>query len=741
MDVQNFSAHFNDLCTYITRLHQQVNTGTDLDRDEVHTTFTAINTALEELHSTEEAVQRRDAAVAAAYQAVTAEQRRWRDLFEFAPDAYVVTDMMGVVQDANQGAVDLLGTPQPLLLNEPFLKFVPKGQQRTFLATLSRLQHTAHVREWEVLLQRADGVPFEAAVSVATVRDADERPVALRWLVRDITERKRMERELRGSEERFGMLAEHSDDVFWMIDVCKAETLYVSPAYEHIWGQTRQSFYDDATSYLTHVHPDDYPRALAEFDQQLQGVSTDMQYRIIRPDGAVRWIWNRTFPIKDATGHVVRVAGIGQDITADKQAEALLHQRNQELAVLNAADLALMQSLDLQVVLHTLLDYLGQLVPYDTASVMLAEPGMHLSIESTRGYTPPVYPPHITRVSFNAQANPPLHTALATQHSVIVGDTHTLPGWERRAGAAHMHSWMGVPLIVGGRVIGLYSVNKVQPHFFTGEHMRLAQALAPQAALAIHNAQLFGEVQHGQQQLQTLSQRLVQVQEQERRYVARELHDEIGQALTGLKFVLERVPQRKPTQLQPTLAEARRLVDDLLIQVRDLSLDLRPAMLDDHGLLPTLLWHFGRYTTQTGIKVQFAHVGLGLRVGSDVETTAYRIVQEALTNVARYAQVATVDVQVEADAERLQVCITDHGSGFDAARLLNAHTSNGLSGMRERALLVGGVCSIESTPRHGTRLVATLPLPELHALELGAVMPLVTPQRRPQRSYHHSDAA
>jgi signal transduction histidine kinase len=213
-------------------------------------------------------------------------------------------------------------------------------------------------------------------------------------------------------------------------------------------------------------------------------------------------------------------------------------------------------------------------------------------------------------------------------------------------------------------------------------------------------------------ELRKLSQRLVQLQEIERRNIAHELHDEIGQLLTGLKLLLEMASRTAGEMHASQLEEAKELVNELMAKVRSLSLDLRPAMLDDLGLLHALLWHFERYTTQTGVQVNFAHPGLqtDMRFAPEVETAAYRIVQEALTNVARYAGVKEVEARVSADAETLEVEVRDLGKGFNVDNALAAASSVGLTGMRERARLLAGKFTVVSVENIGTTVTASLPL-------------------------------
>lgn len=246
-------------------------------------------------------------------------------------------------------------------------------------------------------------------------------------------------------------------------------------------------------------------------------------------------------------------------------------------------------------------------------------------------------------------------------------------------------------------------------------HDELEQRVIERTAeLSAANFQLTEQIvvrRQAEEELRRLSHRLVEVQECERRNIARELHDEIGQLLTGLKLVIE-IGMRLPAEeLGEHCRKAQSLVNELMTHVRDLSLDLRPAMLDDLGLLHALLWHFERYKAQTGIAVKFAHTGIeAQRLNPEIETAAYRIVQEALTNVARHAGVDEVRINASADAESLNLQITDHGKGFDVQNSLAAGQSSGLAGMRERAQLLGGRLAIESGVGEGTTICALLPL-------------------------------
>lgn len=209
------------------------------------------------------------------------------------------------------------------------------------------------------------------------------------------------------------------------------------------------------------------------------------------------------------------------------------------------------------------------------------------------------------------------------------------------------------------------------------------------------------------ERMKVLSRRLIDVQEAERRIIALELHDQIGQILTGLKLKLEMTARLPADKMRDSIDEAQTLVNELLTRTRELSLDLRPATLDHLGLHSALLRHLRHYSSQTNVRVDFRHEDLeGKRFSPELETAAFRIVQEALTNIARHSEASEAIVRIWVNQNGLTVEVEDKGKGFDAEAALAAGQSSGLPGMRERASLLGGNFTIESIIGGGTRLTA-----------------------------------
>jgi PAS domain S-box-containing protein len=271
-------------------------------------------------------------------------------------------------------------------------------------------------------------------------------------------------------------------------------------------------------------------------------------------------------------------------------------------------------------------------------------------------------------------------------------------------------SSLTLPVRANDRIVGMLGLLWRELGGGNASRLPLLGQIADALGLAAEKTRLFQEVRVGHERLQALSGRLMEVQETERRQIARELHDEIGQHLTGLKLVLDAARRLPVESARDRLGEAHELVEELVERTRALSLDLRPAMLDDFGLLPALLWLFDRFAIQTAVQVNFEHRGMDRRLPPEVETAAYRIVQEGLTNVARYADVKEVAVRAWVECETLKLQVVDRGAGFDPDGALSRHGSSGLVGMRERALLLGGRVAIESSPGSGTQVIAELPL-------------------------------
>jgi two-component system response regulator NreC len=217
------------------------------------------------------------------------------------------------------------------------------------------------------------------------------------------------------------------------------------------------------------------------------------------------------------------------------------------------------------------------------------------------------------------------------------------------------------------------------------------------------------------QRLQALLRRLVQMQESERQQVARQLSEDVEHILAGLKMILGTTRRLPADANRPALLEAEKLINQLTMTVRALSFDLRPMALDDLGLLPALLQYFDRYIAQTEIKIDLRHAGLQRHLPQEVSGAAFRIVQEALTNIARHTAVREASVLAWVDQDVLRLQIEDKGNGFDLEPTLNSGKALGLTRMHGHAALLGGHLTLQSSRGAGTRVSGSLPIADSHS--------------------------
>jgi PAS domain S-box-containing protein len=460
-------------------------------------------------------------------------EERWRSLLENPFHFVYIVDREGVYQYVNRtppgiSREDLLG--KATIYDHLATDYHPAARQ-----VLDQVFSSATAAAFEAYLPPPVDLWFSIVVGPVR-RDGDVVSASL--LSRDITPRKTAEAARHESEERFHQLAESIDDVFYLLDPGRRRLLYLSPAYERIWGRPVANLEGNPRAWQEGIHPEDRKEvigrmrtAIREYDRSM----VPIEYRVVRPDGSVRWVRHRAFSVRDGSPTSHRIAGIITDVT------------------------------------------------------------------------------------------------------------------EQRA-------------------------------FL--EESRRARAF---------------------------SLRLLEAQEAERSRLSSELHDEFGQSLTGLKLLLaaagRSVGEHPSAEL---LQEATGVASDLLAKVHDRSLDLRPAILDDLGLLPALLALFRTFTRRTKIEVRFEHRALGDRFLPTMETTAYRVAQEALTNVARYAEVSEVKVRAWSDRRALHVRIEDAGGGFDVAAARSR--AGGIVGLQERVRLQGGELHVESTLGRGSCLSVCLPI-------------------------------
>jgi len=392
-----------------------------------------------------------------------------------------------------------------------------------------------------------------------------------------------------------------------------------------------------------------------------------------------------------------------------------LQYRNQELAVLHElADMTNQPYTMRQVIQHGLrraLENTGL-----QAGLVIIFEDKHATIAASHNL-PQAYTAKaldcLSKYDFSGQR------AAETGEPLIVDDISDVPGApaelileSHRLG---YRTFVLAPILARNTLIGILAALCDDTACLNSRSEKLLSSICNQLGVTAENSQLWGQLKQKERIRAQLLNKVVSAQEEERRRISRELHDETGQALTSLLVqlkILERAENE--TEINAQVEEMRLLAVQTLQEVRRLAADLRPAALDDLGLSAALEGYVYDFARKTGIETEvLADDVVPMRLPRDVETVLYRVVQESLTNIARHAEARHVTIAIRQEDETLHVEVADDGHGFDVEDILSAQRGLGLLGMQERIELLGGQFILNSTPGSGTRIAIQLTLSEL----------------------------
>jgi PAS domain S-box-containing protein len=477
-----------------------------------------------------------------------------------------------------------------------------------------------------------------------TVQYKDEISNLSRNINQSLANLEQAQRQRQESEQRFRTLVESMDDVVFTLDLAENITevfgrgALSGEMIQMIRREANPQVEDQATRLLHHL----------AFVQAASGSAQVYEWEGTL-DGQHFFIQTSLSPMRDEHGAVFGVVSVGRNITRLKLLEQDLQERLRDLSALYAASRIFLSRLDLQDTFNATAELAVDTLGCDIAWVgRVSEHGAQLKPVASKG-TPLENLPSIS-----------LADAAACHETELI--RRTMPGRKMRTSLEPplptTLPWLAgnlpdscvvaaIPLLVEEETQGLLVIYRFDGGGFHPQGIQLLQSFANLASFAVQNANLYEQVRSGRERMQELSYQLVEIQETERQRLAQELHDEIGQLLTGLKMLIQAAANDPVEAAVGRLQQANELAEQLIARVRQMSLDLRPAMLDDLGLIPALTWLFERYSKQTGVQIGFQHSNLeGKRFPAQVETTAYRIIQEALTNIARHAQVSQARVRV-----------------------------------------------------------------------------------------------
>lgn len=564
-----------------------------------------------------------------------------------------------------------------------------KLQYDGFIADLQRVRDGLGPIEKEV---PADGAGW-LLTRVDPYRAADDRTGGVVVTLIDITRRRQAEQDLRESEERFRQFAENSANALWIVNAETRELEYLSPAYERLWGEPRQAIMQNLDHFDEMLHPEDRERVTATLGRLFSGETLSRDYRIVRPDGSTRWIRDVGFPIRDEAGNVVRIAGIAQDITDEKERSGTLEaaQERFRLLVEGARDYA-MFLLDPQ----NTITYWSQ----GAERVFGWTRGEALGLTGDLIFTPEDRAKgavqHEMELALRDGAAPDRRWHLRKD-----GHRLWIDGVMRRLDDEH------------GNVRGFAKIARDATEQKEAEdalrHARdeLEQRVVERTAdLLASNDSL----ERAMAQRRQLEKDLLEISEREKRRIGEDLHDVICQELTAtalfLKSYAKRLEGKEPSAAQ-TLTEAAQLVNRNVGIARDLARGLQPVALKAAGLTAALR-ELAANTSASHNLVCRLKTPKAIRLRDEtLALNIYRIAQEAVRNATKHSGATEIVLCIEREADQFRLVVEDNGKGM---RKRGSRKGLGLHIMRYRANVLGGTFHVEARKGGGTKIVCEVPV-------------------------------
>ncbi|HEU4927612.1 MAG TPA: PAS domain-containing protein [Vicinamibacterales bacterium] len=591
---------------------------------------------------------------------------QYRRLVESSPDGILV-GRHGRLVLANAAALRLCGvdTAEQILRTGIVDLFTPETRD-TVRAFLDRVRPDGERERIDARIARSATEATDVEISAAALEDG-----TVQLTLRDVTARRHAEDSLRKSEERLALAVAGSREGVWDMNLETGDVVY-SPRWKQMLGYEEDEIEPHVSAWERLVHPEDRRLAIEATNSLAHGghATFEAEFRLRHKDGYYVNVLSRGYPVRrEPDGPVVRIVGTHLDLTDQKHAEAALRQSEERLRLAFIAAQEGVWDWNLE-----------------TGAVVYSPRWIEML-----GYDRSEIEPHVS--AWERLIHPDdVGTAVRLSESLERGaDTYEGEFRLRHKAGHYVHVLSrGFPIRreAGGPVVRI-----------VGTHFDLT---------ARKEAEALAERQRAERARTELLTRMVFAQEDERRRIAREMHDQFGELLTTLARRIEGL--KEFAESQPGLVS---LIESLEAVSREIDRDvnhlvwqLRPTALDDLGLRAALANYVKDWSQRVRVHAELHSSGLlDDRLPSETETTLYRIAQEALTNVARHSRATTVDVILERRGDQVVLIVEDNGVGFDPGRPSTRRPGFGLLGMRERAALVGATLQIESQPGKGTTVL------------------------------------
>ena len=572
-----------------------------------------------------------------------------------------------------------------------------------------------HNREYEIT--NIDGNKVPIICSTSAFQDSAGRITGGLEIFKDISEIKRLQEEIASRERKYRRIFEGSHDMIYTSNP-GGDLIDMNPAGVEMLGyENKEELRRRISALGLYRNPADREKFLEDITRE--GYVKDYEVEFVKRDRSPLHVLISSRRYENRDTGAIEYEGIIKDITHRKRTEEVVRERNRELSILNKVAVGLNNTLDLRSILEMTLKDVLRVLRIKGGALFLIDreekcARLHAEFNlSANGSN------QIISVIFKDKM---LEQHLIQNESVLT-PKRTFPPFRVRYESpdGEIVPWLNCFLITfKGKGVGFFGFDIPGDRNLTRHEIHLLGSLGNFLGGTIENARLMETVRRHRRDLRNLTQKLFQSQEEERRRIARELHDEAGQSLTAVKLGLDRLQEKHAADdepLQDEISEIRKMINRTSSEIRRLSFHLHPTLLIDLGLEPALNRYFSDIEKHSGLEIDFSMVGFDERLDMDIETVLYRFSQEALTNTLKHSGAEAFRLTMIKSYPRIIFMAEDDGTGFNAQIIGKDQQSLGLLGMRERASLLGGRFQLRSNPGEGTRIRIEIPYSEESIIE------------------------
>ncbi len=594
-----------------------------------------------------------------------------------------------------------------------YCKDVFKNSICQYDCALKRAVHEGRdIHNREYMITNINGEKIPIICSTSAFRDTSGRIMGGLEIFKNISELKQLQEEVVRREKKYRRIFEGSHDMIYTTNL-EGKILDINQAGVEMLGYaSKEEMLKIGSARHLYRNALDRDRFLAVINRK--GFVKDYEVAFKKRDGAAIHALISSRRYENLETGDVEYEGIIKDITRRKRTEEDLKLRNRELSILNSVAVALNHNLALNLILRETLKNVIKVLQLNRGAIMLID----REKKTTDVIAHCGFPDDLLETPPELVFKDPLLRKALVEDEMNLKPEPLFPTFKVRfhADQQNLAPWLTCFLITfKSKGVGFLGLDIPLSRRLSQYEFHLMGSLGNFLGGAIVNSQMLETIRRHRKELRQLTEKLFQSQEEERRRIARELHDESGQSLTAVKLALERLEQSvaaKNKNLKQEIREIGNMVRRTSSEIRRLSYHLHPTLLSDLGLEPALNLYFKEILNHSNLKINFDMVGFDHRLNVDMETVFYRFSQEALTNTLKHSGAQNFRLSIIKSYPRIIFLAEDDGVGFDIEIIGKDKRSLGLLGMRERTSLLGGTFQLRSKANEGTRIRIEIPFEE-----------------------------